>query len=362
MATMDMAELALKCVAPTNKFLYDDEGAGTIPSVFVYIPKFRLCDVLSTTDTSVHPAFRVNGKEIDGFYYAKFASKNYDGKAYSIPGEDPSAYTTLDNVVAYNRAKGGKFHEVTAAEDAAVALWCHKNGTEPKGNNDYGKDISETLRQAIPMAKDSSGKTMRVASGSGPVTWSHDGTRAGIWDLNGNIWRWCTGFRLVYGEVQIIEDNNAADPTCDLKATSAAWRAINASTGELVEPDGAGTTQGTVKLDYISGVWTYSTTIAHTKVANGCSFKSVVADGSIGDKAKLLLQALAMLPDTALTGDGIDANYGGDYFFANNTEAERCLRRGGGWDNPGNAGVFCSSLYDPRSRSHDSIGGRSASL
>lgn len=38
-----------------------------------------------------------------------------------------------------------KFHEITNAEWAAIALWCHKNGTEPKGNNDYGKDASETL-------------------------------------------------------------------------------------------------------------------------------------------------------------------------------------------------------------------------
>ena len=63
--------------------------------------------------------------------------------------------------------------------------------------------------------------------------------------------------------------------------------------------------------------------------ANGCSFKDVACDGSIGAAAKLLLQALAMLPDAALTGDGIDATYGGDYFYINNAEAERCLVRGG---------------------------------
>ena len=67
-----------------------------------------------------------------------------------------------------------------------------------------------------------------------------------------------------------------------------------------------------------------------------------------------------MLPDAALTGDGIDATYGGDYFYINNAEAERCLIRGGYWGDGGSAGVFFSSLYYPRSTAYGSIGGRSA--
>ena len=115
-----------------------------------------------------------------------------------------------------------------------------------------------------------------------------------------------------------------------------------------------------MKLDFISGKWTYSTTIAHATGANGCSFKDVACDGSIGAAAKLLLQALAILPDAALTGDGIDATYGGDYFYIDNAEAERCLIRGGGWGSGGNAGVFGSDLINPRSSAYGSIGGRSA--
>ena len=76
--------------------------------------------------------------------------------------------------------------------------------------------------------------------------------------------------------------------------------------------------------------------------------------------ALLLLQALAMLPDAALTGDGIDATYGGDYFYINNAEAERCLIRGGRWGHGGDAGVFDSNLSGPRSSASGSIGGRSA--
>lgn len=357
MANFDMAEMALKSICPTNCMKYDDKE---MPSIMVYIPKFRLCDVLSTTDISIHPAFRKNGVEIDGFCVGKFQSHHYNGRAYSLPCEDPTTNITLDDCIAYNRAKGKGWHEITAAEWAAIALWCHKIGCEPLGNNSNGKDNSETVCKAIPSnPRDGEGRVRRVATGTGPVSWSHDGTLEGVWDLNGNCWEWCTGIRLVYGEIQIIADNNAADSAADLSEGSSAWKAINAADGSLIDPNGKGTTAGTVKLKFSGNSWVYSTTTG-TKMASGCNFASITADTSIGDAARLLLQALAMLPDTNLIGGSIDSGYGNDYFYIDTTQRERCLFRGGYFEANALSGVFCSYLSNDRSSAGGEVCGRSA--
>ena len=80
----------------------------------------------------------------------------------------------------------------------------------------------------------------------------------------------------------------------------------------------------------------------------------------MGDAAKLILMSLALMPDTGLTGEGIDTNYGNDNFWANNAADERCPVRGGCWYIGGSAGVFGLALSNPRSSSWAAYGGRSA--
>lgn len=114
----EAAAFALQCAFPKNKILMDDKG---MPSVFVWIPAFRLCDVLSTASTDIHPAFRVNGKEIAGFYFGKYQTKVYNERAYSLPAEDPTVSQNFDWFASKTKANGTGWHEATVAEWAAVA-------------------------------------------------------------------------------------------------------------------------------------------------------------------------------------------------------------------------------------------------
>ena len=355
MAKYNLTRLAVKAVYPTNDVIVDDKEC---PSIHVYIPKFKNSDVFSLGSSDTHPAFIVNGKEIDGFWFSKYQNVENGGRAYSLPCEDPRASVNFDTSRGFCEAKGTGWHITTNAEWAAVALWCKKNGFLPYGNNNNGKDARETQYLAIPTYKDSSnGKTCRVATGTGPVTWSHNKQPDGIWDLNGNVSEWVGGLRFVYGEVQILENNNAADKNNSQAANSACWKAIDATTGNLITPNGNGTTENSVKCDYISGKWTYTKDGLTSKEdsARYCPFASVVCDGTIGDKAKELLIALCLCPD------GSEAStYENDYFYLNNGVAERFGVRGGYWGNESYAGVFYLAANYPRSYADTFLGFRSA--
>ena len=106
----DAMRMAVQAVFPTNDVLMDDKDE---PSIMVYIPAFRLCDVLSTSDTSVHPAFRMNGKEIAGFYMGKYQTKHYNG-------------SIVENAAAMGANVPEKLVKLLAAGKAAV----EKDGAE----------------------------------------------------------------------------------------------------------------------------------------------------------------------------------------------------------------------------------------
>ena len=358
MANFNLTKMAVDMYCPGNVVQQDDAG---LPSLLVWIPAFKLSDVLNTTDDSVHPAFIVNGRQIPGFYYSKYENVVYNGKAYSLPAEDPKSMISLETARECCEAKGYGWHLSTAAEWAAIALWCKKNGFLPYGNNNYGKDSRETDNKAIATYKNSDGTTSRVATGTGPLTWSHDGTTSGVWDMNGNVWEWQGGLRVVWGELQILADNDAADPDNPQNATSVCWKAINAADGSLVEPECSASgpavlTGSTVRLDYVSDAWTYTNNItsAADNTRNCLLWKAVCA-ASISDAAKIRLRSLALLPDEGSSA----GEYESDKLWFNNGSAGYYVCRGGS-GSPGEAAGVFSVTGNSSSYAGNGIGFRAA--
>ena len=333
----------------TNTVIFDDIG---MPSIMVRFPKLTRAELVAGDTNDAHYAFLVDSKEYASVFESKYQNIIANERAYSLPMQDPRASITFDAALTACRKKGEGWGIQPISLWSAIALWCKKNGTQPHGNNNYGRDHANTWEKGVAsMALDSEGRIQRTATGSGPATWYHDGTYAGIADLNGNVWEWCAGLRLVEGELQVIPYANSILATCDMGVNSTQWKAIDKN-GNYVEP---GST-GTLKLDYVSSKWTWTTgTLTSQADSNrNCTFANVGCTSEVTDNAKRLLRSLTLLPE-----DG-DTDYGGDYFYANNGAAERFPYRGGSWLYGALAGVFSTGLIDPRSHSGSHFGFRSA--
>lgn len=328
------AQLSVQVAHPNNYLIYDDVGK---PSVMVRIPKLYLDDLIEDAPHTIHPAFIVNGEEVNAIYISKYQNVVNNGRAYSLPMQDPAASLNFDQAWQYCKQKGPGWHLMTNAEWAAVALWCKKNGFMPHGNNNYGKDTAEGSlpQKALATTRDSSNRICRTATGSGPASWYHDNTAAGIADLNGNVWEWCGGMRLVNGEIQIIPNNDAADWNNPLTSASTLWRAIMPD-GSLVAPGTAGTLK-------------WGTAWSNTK------FASIVTTPAATGAGITLLESLGLKPHA----DATSADYGDDAVWATLTD-ERLPSRGGSWDYAASAGVFALSLNNARSYVPQSIGFRAA--
>ena len=360
---------------------YSSDGT---PNFFYPIYKCKSSDLDASLPNHTHPAFIVNGQEISRRLIAVFKGSSIvsGGPIHSLPNMAPAVNAGADALLSRIKQTGDNFGPKTVADSGLLLLLARKNNWEPKGNNNYGADYRDGTKWATG-ASISVGNTrvfqgveytalvahtsalenkpdvsplywkrgkrvggimvpgyistsdpngLLTYTGSGPASWRHDGTPSGIDDLNGNTNDQDYGYRIVDGELQVLADNNAADPTADLGASSSAWKAILPNPSDnghtLVAPG----TSGTLKWNFTNNKITLDTVVASgLSGTKDTAFKDLAVNTTNVPYVPAILQELGIFP---ISGDDTQGR-----FYLSFDGGERFPRRGGLYGGTSHAGL-----------------------
>jgi hypothetical protein len=312
------------------------------PSYFYRLKKFAVETLDPALGTGTHPAFIVNGVEKDEILIGVHQAAEVDGEMVSQAARMPRVNINHDEAVALARGTGAGFCVATNAMYAALALKARADFAFPRGNNDSGRAHDAPDEYGVDAQGNSTegGGAEAVRTGSGPMTWNYPRSPWGVQMLNGNVWEWSPGMRVVDGEIQVIADNDAVLAGTDL-STNGPWQAIDAATGNLVAPGTAGTviyaTSGTTDGTIVGG-------------GSGQPFADLTPYGLSAAAEQRLTQLALTSPGAPIEGDGWWINESG----------ERVPRRGGRRGAGSRAGVFALYLVRGRGISNSNIGFRPA--
>jgi len=382
-------------------------SADGTPNFFYPIYKCKSSDLDPSLPNHTHPAFIVNGQEISRRLIAVFKGSSIvsGGPIHSLPNMAPAVSAGADNLLDRIKQTGDGFGPKTVADSGLLLLLARKNDWVPKGNNNYGADYRDGTKWATGQSI-SVGNTrvfqgveytalvahttalenkpdvsplywkrgkrvggimvpsyitttdyngLLTYTGSGPASWRHDGTPSGIDDLNGNCYDQDYGYRIVAQELQILENNNAADPTADLSASSSAWKAILPNPSDnghtLVAPG----TAGTLKWNWANNKLTLDTVAGDASLGSkGCNFKDLAVNSTNVPYVPAILQELGIFP---ISGDDTQG-----YYYHTFSSDERFPRRGGICGDTSSAGLGYVDSYYVRGGSGVYYGVRSAYL
>lgn len=332
-----------------NTVKYDAQGN---PNVMVWINKFNSEDVNQAIlerhgvdlqlGTGVFPAFIKNGVQMRGFWYAKYiASAGASGGCSVVAGVQPRTSVNYDTAKALCTAKGAGWHLSANIEWLAVAYLSLAFGDQPRGDTNYGRahDAKHEVatRASSDHAPGDTGHSSSSYTGTGPATWSHDGTQFGVFDMVGNVWEWQDQLKLQEGQIFAPLDNNPDMP-------EGSWPAHECYF------DSSGATSGSVILNSL--ITNRTGDLGDNGSGNGSNsntWRTMSKDPSYVEN--LLMRQMGIEPPTGaiLNGSIYSRNFG-----------ERVPFRGGVWSSTSGAGLGALNFYYGRTAAGSRIGFRPA--
>ncbi len=392
-----------------NVVKYDKDGN---PSIFVPFYKCKSSDLDPTLPDHTHPAFVVNGQEVDRILIGKYLASKLTpgGTLYSLPNMPPAHSIGADEFDARIRQFPGAC-SMTIAMHGLLLLLAKKNGWSPKGNNYLSVDYRDgtpwdignnytvgskrvlcgweyeciTSHTSVAELKPDiapkywkrlrflggitdpkqrtweKGRGYLTITGSGPLSWNLDGTPNSLVDIVGNTMENMPGYRIYDGEIQIFENNNAASIHADNSASSTQWRAILPSKVDdsytLVAPGSAGTLKWN-KTAAGNGV----SFILDTNISLRCEgdeymselFKDIKANTTNVPFVPSIIKELGLFPCSG------DTYTQGRVYVRNQLNTEYYPRLGGSYWSTSSAGLGCVYCDDSRGGLGVGYGGRPA--
>ena len=317
----------LNAVHHNNVVIFDDRG---IPSI--------MCRYMRPQDAEETPAmFEIGDKGADAIYISKYPNVVINGRAYSLPMVDPAECISFDEAVQACRAKGEGWHLMTAVEWEYLLNQSREKGVLPHGNTSCGKDYYHPNEEG-ERKNCGYGRTL---TGSGPVTWNHDHTQYGVSDLNGNVWEWLAGLRIINGIIEHIPGNYAASTYCDLSKDSKEWQQVKTNRG----PVRVNVECGDIAIVDLPEHEEYEPDYDGVKIADLTVELSEIPQA---------LRDLGIIPEKRLEEEN------NTYVWFDATEGEYIPLRGSAFNYTSCSGPSALNLLHVRSYSHGSVGFRSA--
>ncbi|OHT24792.1 hypothetical protein A3Q29_03585 [Providencia stuartii] len=341
--------------------IYSPKGQ---PNYVFIVPRFNLETIDKNLGSGIHPAFIVNNKAIDAFFYSCYSASLRDGELVSQPNQIPACNLDLLQFQSLAKKSGQGCHISTNAQWCALTALVNQNNYIVQGNTDYGRNylnIDESRSRIDGLAIGSSEGTPTTRTETQWKSWHHNHQLTGISDLVGNLWEWQTGVRLHAGEIQVIPNNDAAILSGD---SILDWCAIDMNTGKYItinSPNSAKYDSPIAKLDGNAGSPVISQNILNF---NGDPTDSSYPAGLLDSPFRLvdtanqehipsLLKVLGLAPYQNKQVD--------DQIYLRNY-GERALMRGGAWYSQASAGIDALCLSHTAKHRSMTVGARTAWL